>query len=170
MVWLLQIKRLDVFHPDDALQFCHVVQSDRNNLGFFPLLCFVHPHIGWLLMNILVCTSKRNWKKIFAGDHKTSCFFNLYSNTNHCFPSLHVSTSLSSLLLPFFPPSLALSFPPSLSLPAKSASSHADLSVDRWLRAESVYLHTVPNKTSRCLQSRRSPPTTMIPKTWRRTR
>lgn len=68
------------------------------------------------------------------------------------------------ITFPSFLPSIARSLTPSRSLPAKSANSHADLSLDRWSRAESVYLHTAPNKTSRCLQSRRSPPITMIPK------
>lgn len=43
-----------------------------------------------------------------------------------------------------------------LSLPsvcsAEFANSHADLSLDRWSRAQSVCSHPAPNKTSRCLQ------------------
>lgn len=76
------------------------------------------------------------------------------------FPSF-VSFFFLHFFLPWSPPSHSL--PPSRSLPAKSANSHADLSLDRWLQAKNVYLHTASNKTSRCLQSRRSSPITMTP-------
>lgn len=77
----------------------------------------------------------------------------------------------------FSAPTLCLSFsfiprlrPPSTSLPAKSANSHADLSLDRWSRAKSVYSHTARNKTSRCLQSRRSPRPPPHKSPWHRNR
>lgn len=73
---------------------------------------------------------------------------------------LNFSSFLSSVCL--LPSSLFI--PPSLSLPSKFASSHADLSLDRWSRAKSVYLHTGPNKTSRCPRSCSSPPITVMPK------
>lgn len=120
-----------------------------------------------LICLIVHCTLNKNCIKqnIHNTWSKCSVFFISTSTeiTVLSPPFLHFSTFLLSLFLPFFSPlCLHLSLPPSLSLPAKSASSHADLSSDRWSQAKSVYLHTAPNKMSRCLQSCRSPPITTI--------